>query len=100
MDDTAVFLSGTSIDICWPSWFSFWSFDDSLDKALFDTVVSGISFSFCLVSRSSFLCQPWSSLLSYLLSRLHQSSLAADDNTGDVTVDGKQRGIFQSSSVG
>ena len=57
VDDAAAFLSGTSIDIRQPSRFSFRSFDDSLDKTLFDTVVSGISFSFCLVSRSSFLCR-------------------------------------------
>ena len=98
-DDTAAFLSGTSINICWPSWFSLRPFDDSLDKTLFDTVVSGISFSFCLVSRSSFLCRPWSSLLFYPSSLLHQSSLAAADDTGDFTVDGKQRGLFRSSTV-
>ena len=40
-DDAAAFLSGTSIDIRRPSRFSFRSFDDSLDKTLFDTVVSG-----------------------------------------------------------
>ena len=56
-DDDADFLSSNSFDICRPSRFSFQSLDVFLDGTLFDTVVSRISFSFCLVSRSYFLCR-------------------------------------------
>ena len=99
-DDAAAFLSGTSLIFVDRLGFLSDHLMTPLIRLYLILLFQEFLFLSCLVSRSSFLCRPLSSLLFYLSSRLHQSSLAADNDTGDVTVDGKQRGLFRSSCIG
>ena len=113
LNDTAAFLSGTSINIHWPSWSSVWSLDIFLLSLTRLYLIPLFYSIFCPASWSSVLRWFRSFFLFCLLSQLHQPSLtaAADvinddvnsavndavDDDVDGAIDGKQRGLFWSS---